>query len=261
MEALLRTLQEQQQQGQPHALATVIEVTGSSSAIVGSKAVIGEAGDVLIGWVGGGCAQSTVCQAARDALQDGSPRVVEIDMENEASGMPCGGKMRVFVEPLLPSPRLYLLGHGQIAETVCSLAAQVGFKVTVHDVSATAERFPTACHIDSDDLGYSHLDLQAGDYVVIATQHKGDYRALRHVLNKPMAYVALIASHKRGRLIIEKLSDEGVDPTALARLRTPAGLNLGAQTPEEIALSVVSEMVMIRRGASGQSKSQVHPLF
>jgi len=239
-----------------YALATVVETVGSASASPGAKALIGEDGTVLVGWVGGGCAESTVRQAALECLRNGRPRVIDLDLDDEVlgTGMPCGGSMRVYVEPVLPPPALWVLGHGRVAECLCRFGATLGFRVVVNDTPAPdAARYPDAAEIIGDDYGYERLEPTATDAVVIATQHKGDHISAVRALRSPAGYIAVIASRKRSRLVLEFLRGEGFTEEDLARLRAPAGLDLGARTPEEIALSVLSEIVMLRRGGSGRT--------
>jgi xanthine dehydrogenase accessory factor len=235
------------------AVATVVETEGSVSAKTGAKAVISQGGRVIAGWVGGGCAESTVCQTALDCLRTQEPRIVDLDMNDEVlgTGMPCGGSMRVYVEPMVPAPTLWILGHGRVAETVCKIAALVGFDVVVDDPMVDRTRYPDASRLLADDIDYSQLTAGPGDYVVVATQHKGDHESMQHVLRAGVGYVALIASRKRSQLVLDFLRQEGFSEQDLARVDAPAGLDLGARTPEEIALSVVSKIVMMRRGASG----------
>jgi xanthine dehydrogenase accessory factor len=194
-----------------YVLATVVETAGSTSARPGAKALIARDGAVLAGWVGGGCAEATVRQAALDSLQEDRPRVIDLDLDDEVLGvgMPCGGSMRVYVEPVVPQPMLWVLGHGRVAECLCRFGATLGFRVVVDDTPAPEPaRFPART-------------------------------------------IALIASRKRSRLILDFLGGEGFAASELARLRAPAGLDLGARTPEEIALSVLGEIVMLRRGGTG----------
>jgi xanthine dehydrogenase accessory factor len=239
--------------GEPHALATVIETRGSSSAKIGAKAVIDAQGRVVSGWVGGGCAEATCCRAALDAMADGEPRVVEIDMEDEVLGvgMPCGGHMRVYVEPVLARPALWILGHGRVAEVMCELGDLMGLRVTVIDRDVTSERYPHAAELITDDLDYARLEPAADDFVVVATQHKGDHESMTRALRSSARHIALIASRKRARLVLDYLRAQGFTDVDLARVHAPAGLDLGARTPEEIALSIVSEIVLVRRGATG----------
>lgn len=243
----------------PYAVATVVETEGSASAKPGSKALIGHDGSLLTGWVGGGCAESTVRQAALECLGTGEPRVVELDLDDEVlgTGMPCGGSMRVFVEPVLPRPTLWVLGHGRAAECLCRFGATLGFRVVVDDTPAVdPARYPDAAEIIGDDYDYERLAPGSEDCVVIATQHKGDHLSAVRALRSPARYIAVIASRKRARLVLDFLREQGFPDEELSRVRAPAGLDLGARTPEEIALSVLSEIVMLRRGASG---APMHP--
>lgn len=241
------------EQRRPHAVATVIETEGSVSAKTGAKAVIDERGRVVAGWVGGGCAESTVCQAALSCMASGETTVISIDMNDEVlgAGMPCGGSMRVYVEPVLPRPVLWLMGHGRIAECLCALGAMVGLDVVVNDPLASADRYPDAARLVTDDVRYAALKPGAEDFVVVATQHKGDHESLTRALASEAGYIALIASRRRAKLVMDYLAAEGFAREDLQRVRTPAGLDLGARTPEEIALSVTSEIVLIRRRGSG----------
>ena len=167
-------------------------------------------------------------------------------------GMPCGGSMRVYVEPVLPQPTLWVLGHGRVAECLCRFGATLGFRVVVDDTPAPEPaRFPDAAEIIDDDYDYARLTPAAEDAVVIATLHKGDHVSAVRALRSPARTIALIASRKRARLILDFLGGEGFAAAELARLRAPAGLDLGARTPEEIALSVIGEIVMLRRGGTG----------
>lgn len=242
----------------PYALATVVEILGSSSAKPAAKALIDPSGKVIAGWVGGGCAQSMVSEAAVKSLETGEPRVIEIDLDDEVfgAGMPCGGGMRVYVEPVLPNPVLWLMGHGRIVESLCEFASRLRFDVIVNDPQATADRFPTAHSVISDDCRYQLLQPQPGDFVVIATHHKGDYDSLARALQSNALYIALVSSRKRAKLVLKRLGQEGFPEISLAKVRAPAGLDLGAKLPEEIALSIVSEMVLVRRGGHGEPLSK-----
>ena len=245
----------------PYALATVVEILGSSSAKPAAKALINLSGKVIAGWVGGGCAQSMVSEAALKCLETGEPRVIEIDLNDEVfgAGMPCGGSMRVYIEPVLPNPVLWLMGLGRIVESLCEFAGRLGFDVIVNDPQAKVERFLTARSVISDDCRYQQLQPQSGDFVVIATHHKGDYDSLTRALQSDALYIALVSSRKRAKLVLKRLQQEGFPESSLAKVRAPAGLDLGAKQPEEIALSIVSEMVLVRRGGHGEPLSNGLP--
>ncbi|MFA9459943.1 XdhC family protein [Thiohalorhabdus sp. Cl-TMA] len=238
----------------PYAVATVVETEGSVSAKTGSKAVIDESGRVVAGWVGGGCAESNTSEQALRCLESGETAVLDIDMNDEVlgAGMPCGGSMRVYVEPVPPAPTLWLVGHGRVAETLSRMAALAGLRVVVNDPQADAERYPDADRLITDDIDYEALQPTADDYVVIATQHKGDHDSMRRALAAGAGYIALIASRKRSNLVLDFLREQGFGEADLGRVYAPAGLDLGARTPEEIAVCVLSEIVLRRRGGTGR---------
>lgn len=250
---IFNLIQQLRASGRPFAVATVVETRGSVSAKTASKAVIDEQGRVVAGWVGGGCAESATCHAALNCIETGQPTMLEVDMDDEVlgAGMPCGGHMRVYVEPVLPQPALWIMGHGRVAECLCTLADMLGLVTVVIDPLADRERFPAASRLVADDDSYSTLAPAAGDYVVIATQHKGDHLSMKRALDSPVRYIALIASRKRSRLVLDYLRREGFGGADLDRVMAPSGLDLGARTPEEIALCVMSEIVLVRRGGSG----------
>ncbi|MGH7113835.1 MAG: XdhC family protein [Stellaceae bacterium] len=152
----------------------------------------------------------------------------------------------------MPKPKLWLLGHGRAAECLCRMGALVGFDVVVDDPMAEPERYPEAARLIGDDFDYKQLTPGPVDYVIVATQHKGDHQSMLRALRSPAPFIALIASAKRAGLVLAYLREEGVAEADLARVHAPAGLDLGAKTPEEIALSVLSEIVMHRRGGNSR---------
>ena len=250
---IIDVVMEMRAKHEPFAVATVVETEGSSSAKTGAKAVIDRNGHVVAGWVGGGCAESTTCHTALECMKTGQTTVIDIDLNDEVlgAGMPCGGSMRVYVEPILPKPTLWIMGHGRVAECLCQLGDLMGLSVVVNDPMVERGRYPAASRLINDDMDYSQLVPAVDDYVVIATQHKGDHQSMRRALSSQAGYIALIASRKRSRLVLDYLRQEGFDETAMARVMAPAGIDIGARTPEEIALSVMSEIVMKRRAGSG----------
>ena len=238
---------------QPFAIATVVETMGSVSAKTSSKAVIDQTGQVVVGWVGGGCAESATCSQALECLESGETAVIDIDLNDEmlGAGMPCGGSMRVYVEPVLPRPALWIMGHGRVAECLCLLGDLLGLRVVVNDPGVTWDKYPQATKLITDDPDYAQLQPGADDYVVIATQHKGDHESMKRALASQAGYIALIASRKRSRLVLDYLREEGISEAQINRVMAPSGLDLGARTPEEIALCLMSEIVLVRRGGSG----------
>jgi xanthine dehydrogenase accessory factor len=238
--------------GQAFAIATVVRVEGSSSARRGSKAIIDSQGKLLTGWVGGGCAESAVRSEALKCMETGRPQLITLDMRDEelGVGMPCGGKMEVFIEPVLPKPELLIVGHGRIAEALSAMGHLLGFGITVNDPAADHEAFPNASRLVTEDFDLTETPIGPKTFVVIATQHKRDHLWLQKALQGDAAYVALVASRHRAKLVLDYLAVAGLPPQKIASVRAPAGLDLGAATPEEIALSIMSEMVALRRGGS-----------
>ena len=239
--------------GKPFAVATVVRVEGSTSARSGSKAIIDEQGKLVLGWIGGGCAESAVRMEALRSLELRQPFLITLDMTDEilGVGMPCGGKMEVYIEPILPKPEILIAGHGRIAESLASLAYLLGFRVIVNDPGADRESFPQAERVIAEDFDLDQTPIGSNTYVIIATQHKNDHLWLQKALEGSAAYVALIASQHRARLVLDYLAAEGLPPDTIARIFAPAGLDLGAVTPEEIALSIMSQIVILRRGGTG----------
>lgn len=252
--------------GEDVAVATVIRVDGSASARPGSKTIIDASGRRVWGWVGGGCAETEVRDEALAALSDGLPRVIRLDLDDEVLGvgMPCGGHMEVYIEPMTQAPRLLILGHGRIAEITADLGHQLGFHVTVNDALATETEFPTADARVIEDPDYAKAVCDSNTYVVITTQHKSDYEALSRVLSSDPgtigpAYVGLVASRKRSALLYDRLREDGFAADLLERVSAPAGLDIGAATPEEIAVSIFAELLQRRRGGdtSGRPLAEV----
>lgn len=247
----------------PFAVATVIKISGSVSAKTGAKSIIDSRGETLFGWVGGGCAEEAIREASLESMKDGQTRIVPLDLDDEilGVGMPCGGKMEVYVEPYMPRPELMIVGHGRIAEILAQLAHTVHFSITVNDSLATREAFPMADRLITSDLDFSQMKIGLQTYVVIVTQHKGDQHSIKKALEGNGPYIGLVASTKRSNLIFQYLLDEGIPPEELKRVHSPAGLDFSGTTPEEIALSIVSEMVILRRGGTGKSMMELKKIM
>ena len=250
--------------GQPFALATVVRTVSATAAKAGAKAVILPDGTISEGWIGGGCARAAVLKAAREAIADGKPRLVSVQPPDalqdqgvaageERAGVrfvknmcPSQGTMDIFVEPVLPRPRLLVFGASPVAAAVADLARRLDFTVTVCAPAADQASFPEA---DRRIEGYALPVEEAGErYVVIATQGRGDEAALQAALAIDAAHVAFVGSQKKAKVLRAKLAACGLAPERLAALKAPAGLDLGAITPDEIAISILAEIVAIRRG-------------
>jgi xanthine dehydrogenase accessory factor len=239
-------------------VATVVAVRRPTSARPGARGIVHPDGSIE-GWVGGSCAQPVVVREALRALSDGQPRLLRISKELPSDSrrgdgvvdevMTChsGGTLEIYVEPQLPAPALWVAGATPIAGALVALGAAAGFRVTVIDPIADAEAFPAAVTIVREaDL--PAIEPGASPYVVVATQGQWDEEAVAAALGRDVAYVGLVASPTRAATVRAYVRDEGVPEERLAALRAPAGLDLGAETAEEIALSILAEVIQVRRG-------------
>jgi xanthine dehydrogenase accessory factor len=250
--------------GRPFALATVVRTVAATAAKAGAKALIEPDGTVSEGWVGGGCARAAVVKAAREALADGRPRLVSVQPPDalqeqglhageERAGVrfsenicPSRGTMDVFVEPVLPRPQIVVCGASPVAVAVADLGRRIGFAVTVCAPAADQAVFPQA---DRRIEGFAMpVDEEGARYVVVSTQGRGDEAALQAAFAIEADHVAFVGSTKKAHALKTKLAARGISPERLARLKAPAGLNLGAITPDEIAVSILAEIIAVRRG-------------
>ena len=233
------------------ALATVVRVSGSTPQQVGAKLLLRDDGRTL-GTVGGGAIERVVLETLGRALETGEPELLTRDLAHDL-GMCCGGTMVVFVEPILPIPRLWLLGAGHVAQPTAALALTVGFEVLVVDEREelnTAERFP-GCQLLLDDPSDAMHKAQLGerDWVVIVTHdHQLDERALEAASENDARYVGLMGSRRKVFRLVERVSNKRAAAIPLERLYAPVGLDIGAVTPAEIAVSIVAELIALRHG-------------
>ncbi|BBM71105.1 XdhC family protein [Rhodothermus marinus] len=251
---ILERAREQTERGEPCALAIVVRYEAPISGKPGDKALILPDG-TLHGWVGGGCTRPVVIREALRAMRDGRPRLVRItpeaaEVEVEgivAYSMTCysGGTLDVYIEPLLPPPQLLVLGRSAVAQALVRLGRALGYRVLVADPEASTALFPEADFL-VPSFALDNLPLTPWTFAVVATQGEGDEEALEAALAHPFPYVALVASRRKAARLLEVLAERGVPADRLATVRAPAGLNLGARTPEEIALSILAEIVQER---------------
>jgi xanthine dehydrogenase accessory factor len=248
---------------QAFVLATVVRTVSVTAAKAGAKAIIRPDGTIVAGWIGGGCARGAVLKAAREALADGEPRMVSVRPENLleelgvkpgemregvrfASNMcPSKGTMDIFVEPVLPHPSLVIFGASPVAMSLATQARQLGYHVTLAAPAGDVAAPPDA-DVVVDGFALGELN-QARRFVVVSTQSKGDEAALRAAISTEAEYRAFVGSRRKMMALREKLVAQGVDPAAIDRVKAPAGLDLGAITPEEIAMSILAEITALRR--------------
>jgi xanthine dehydrogenase accessory factor len=248
---------------QTFVLATVVRTVSVTAAKAGAKAIIRPDGTIVAGWIGGGCARGAVLKAAREALADGEPRMVSVQPENLLAELgvkpgenrdgvrfaqnmcPSKGTMDIFVEPILPHPSLVILGASPVAMSLATQARQLGYHVTIAAPAADRASEPDA-HVIIDGFELRYLN-DARRFVVISTQGKSDEGALRAAVGIDAAYHAFVGSRRKMAALREKLIGEGIAASALDRSKAPAGLDLGAITPEEIAMSILAEITTLRR--------------
>ena len=244
----------------PYAIATVVNVKGSSSGKVGDKAIFDEKGYRIIGYVGGGCIENRASDAAIETLINGIPKIIEIDLDSETIGMgiPCGGSMSVLVEPQMNDPVILIRGEGSIVESLCTMAKMLNFKLIIHTSKShihtsksNEELYPNADKIITEGLKVEDIDEKI-NYFILATHHGNDDKIALDAIRKGIAYVGVIASQKKANLIKEYLLGNNVSDSELKNLHSPIGLDLNATTPEEIALSILSEIVMLENRATGK---------
>ena len=260
---ILQIIATRKSAGEPFALATVVRTVAATAAKAGAKAVILPDGTISEGWIGGGCARAAVIKAAKDALADGQSRLVSVQPPDlladrgvepgqEQEGVrfaknmcPSQGTMDIFVEPVLPRPQVVICGSSPVAVAVADLAKRTGFAVTV---CAPAAEQPAFGDADRRIEGYAlPVDEAAARYVVVSTQGRGDEAALLAALAVDVDYVAFVGSRKKAEALKQILSQRNVAAERLAKVKAPAGLDLGAITPDEIAISILAEIVAVRR--------------
>ncbi len=257
--AVVRALEE----GHDAALVTIVKTSGSTPQRIGARMLVYADGQT-VGTIGGGCYESDALLKARDALRTRQPQLVRYDLSDDLaaeSGLICGGQMEVFVEPLEPTPHLYIVGAGHISVCLGRFAAEAGFRVHVLDDRqrfANAERFPTASELIVDTIpeALSRVAWPSSCFVVVVTRgHRYDMDALRALAGRPLRYVGMIGSRAKVRRILDALTAEGCAADWLASVHAPVGLDIGATTPAEIAVSILAEMIAVR---SGRAKTLAH---
>jgi xanthine dehydrogenase accessory factor len=250
--ALVRALE----RGEEAALVTIVAAQGSTPQRVGAKMLVFADGRT-VGTIGGGCYENDALWKAKAALQSRKSQLVRYDLTDdfaEESGLICGGQMQVYIEPVEPAPRLYIVGAGHVAQHLARLASTVGFRTHVLDDRekfANRERFPDAEEISVESIpDWLHrADLPANSYVVVVTRgHRHDLDALRALAARDLRYLGLIGSKAKVKKIYDALLAEAMPPECLSRVHAPIGLDIGAVTPEEIAVSILSELIAVRRG-------------
>jgi xanthine dehydrogenase accessory factor len=237
------------------ALATIVQVKGSAPREVGSKILIKDDGTTLDS-IGGGTLEEMICREAKVVLREGKAKMLHFDLtgkETEADQMLCGGEMDIFIEPILPQSTLYIFGAGHISRSTSKIANMIGFRVFVIDDRAefaNSERFPEADEIFAEDFStvFSRLKTNDSSYIAIVTRgHQFDEMVLEWAIKTEARYIGMIGSKKKNEVIFAHLQSKGISKDILKRVHAPIGLDVGAETPEEIAVSIVAELITIKR--------------
>ena len=241
---------------------TVVRAQGSTPQRAGAKMLVFADGRI-VGTIGGGCYENEAIGKARLAIEDGSSQLLHFELNDDfaqENGLICGGRMDVHIDPLLPDPRLYVIGAGHVGFQLAKIAADAGFRLHVVDDRekfANADRFPGAeITVDSIPDWLHRADLPPSAFVVILTRgHQHDLDAMRALAARDLRYLGLIGSRAKVARIYEALLDEGLPPACLERIHAPIGLDIGAVTPAEIAVSILAELIATRRGVDTSASS------
>ncbi len=255
--------------GQRAVMATIVHTNGSIPSFESSRMLVREDGSIM-GTIGGGCVEAEVWAAAKDVLKLEAPRKMVFNLNNEASydnGLICGGTLEVFVEPILPQPTLYIFGGGHVSMALAQAAHTAGFNIGVIDDReqfANKERFPMAEEVyTSYEDAFEKIKPNASSYLVIVTRgHRDDMRVLQWAVGTEARYVGMIGSKRKVLSVYQALEREGIAPEKFDRVHAPVGLEIGALTPYEIAISIAAELIAVRRGATSVTHKAVdraHP--
>ena len=241
--------------GQKAAMATIVEVAGSIPSFQSAKLLVREDGS-MVGTIGGGCTEAEVWNAAREVMETEKPKMLRFNLGQDAAydnGLICGGQLNVYVEPILPIPSCYIFGAGHISKSLSKIATLAGFRTVIvdnRDTYANSERFPEASEVYAEEYEavFPKLPVNESSYVIIVTRgHRDDMRVLRWAADQSVRYIGMIGSKRKTIEVVKQLKKEGVPIEKLQNLHAPMGFDIGAITPEEIAVAVVGEMIHRRR--------------
>jgi xanthine dehydrogenase accessory factor len=247
--------------GRTSAIATIVECRGSSPQKQGAKMLVRDDGSIM-GTLGGGCLEADVRQAALMCLKDGEPMTLPFELTEREGGLVCGGTVLIYIEPILLEPHLVILGAGHVGKSLSKLARFTGFRVSVVDDRqeyANHENIPDAHeHVVADfERAFERIPIEAGSFIVVATRgHNHDLDAIRAALRTRAGYIGLLGSRRKKALLRKALEEHGFPEQDINRVIIPVGLEIGSITPEEIAVSIMAQIISIRRvHANSRSRS------
>jgi xanthine dehydrogenase accessory factor len=255
--------------GQKCAVATIVQVNGSIPSYESAKMLVREDGS-MVGTIGGGCVEAEVWNAAREVIETEKPRHLTFSLGQDAAydnGLICGGQLNIFVEPVTPQPRAYIFGGGHVSKSISKVANMAGFSTVVVDdreAFANAERFPEAdaTYAEPYEDVFSKLPVTSSTYLIIVTRgHRDDMRVLRWAVTTEARYIAMIGSKRKTISVVHELEKEGFSRDMFGKVFAPMGLEIGAETPEEIAISVVAEMIALRRAPEADWRALSKSIF
>jgi xanthine dehydrogenase accessory factor len=242
-------------QGRRGAIATIVNVRGSVPSFETAKMLIRDDGSIF-GTIGGGCVEAEVWQAAREVMENEKPRTLTFNLNQNPkydTGLVCGGTLDIFIEPVLPPALLYIFGAGHVGLSLYRTSRTAGFDVTVVDDResyASRERFPEAKDVMAEDFDQAMARISPNEtsYLVIVTRgHRDDMRVLRWAVQTQARYIGMIGSKRKTITIFRELVKEGLSEHLFERVHAPVGLDIGAITPEEIAVAITAELIAARR--------------
>ena len=249
--------------GQKCALATIVQVNGSIPSYESAKLLVREDGSIA-GTIGGGCVEAEVWTAAREVIETEQPKHLTFSLGQDAAydnGLICGGQLNVFVEAIIPQPRAFIFGAGHISKSLSKVATLAGFATVIVDDReqfANRDRFPEADEVHAGEYEdiFPKLEVNHTSYLVIVTRgHRDDMRVLKWAMSTPARYISMIGSKRKVLGVMRELEKEGMRREDFDRLHAPMGLEIGAVSPEEIAVSVAAEMIAVRRHAAADWRS------
>jgi xanthine dehydrogenase accessory factor len=255
--------------GQKCALATIVQVNGSIPSYESAKLLVREDGS-MTGTIGGGCVEAEVWTAAREVIETEKPRHLNFSLGQDAAydnGLICGGQLNVFIEPVIPQPRALIFGAGHISKSLSKIANMAGFATSIIDnreTFANRERFPEADEIHAEEYEevFPKLAVNSSSYIIIVTRgHRDDMRVLEWAVTTPARYLAMIGSRRKVIGVVKELEKTGIPRESFERVFAPMGFEIGAVTPEEIAVSVVAEMIAIRRDPRSEWRALSKSMF
>ncbi len=258
-EKIFKKTAELMARGETFAIVTIVRTEGSTPRKAGAKMIVVQDGNTF-GTIGGDCVESGAVAEAMEAMREGKSKTFSAALEEEelgGIGMKCGGVADIYIEVIKPTPKLLIIGVGNIGSQLVTLGHNLGFAITVIDPAARKEDFPDFVEVipETVEKGVRMAGITPQTYIVVATGHKYDEAALKAVIDSGAAYIGMVGSKRKVAVMYKSLMDEGIPEDKIKMVHTPVGLDIGAETPEEIAVSIMAEIIMRRRKPSATGGS------